>query len=51
MKYYTYPLTDSTNKEKLTVRDLLVAGVEFICAMACVPAIIAVAGLAVTMVK
>lgn len=38
-------------EEKLTIKDLLIVGAEFVCAMACVPCVIAVAALIVTTVK
>lgn len=40
-----------TRDNKLTVKDLLIVGVEFVCAMACVPCIISVAALIVTLGK
>lgn len=40
-----------TRDDKLTIKDLLIVGAEFICAMAFVPCVIAVAGLIVTTVR
>lgn len=40
-----------TREDKLTVKEVLTIGAEFVCAMLCVPCVIAVAGLIVTMVK
>lgn len=44
-----------TRDDKLTIKyvevDVLIVGAEFLCAMACVPCVIAVAALIVTMVK
>jgi hypothetical protein len=40
-----------TRDDKLSIKDLLIVGVEFVCAMACVPCVIAVAALIVTTVK
>ena len=33
MKFYTYQNTDVS--DKVRIRDVLIAGVEFVCAMAC----------------
>ena len=40
-----------TRDDKLSIKDLLIVGAEFVCAMACVPCVIAVAALIVTTVK
>lgn len=42
---------DMTRDDKLTIKDLLIVGAEFVCAMACVPCVIAVAALIVTLGK
>ena len=40
-----------TSKERITIKSLLIAGAEFVCAMACGASMIALAGMIVIMVK
>ena len=39
------------NNDKITLKEMLIVGAEFICAMTCVPAIIAISTLIVTFFK
>ena len=50
MKYYTYPLTDVNETTRLTTKEALTIGGEFVLAMICVPAIIVFSAMIITMI-